>query len=164
MKENLRTEISLLANRIIGLATLKNKKISFAESMTGGLLASSLTNEPGASKIFEKSFIVYSDKAKIDLLDVETKTIKDYSVYSFETIEAMLEGLKDKTKSEILVAVSGVAGPNPDKNRNVGEVYVGFMIDQKIELFLKNFNGDRETIRLETVRFCFEHILKFLQK
>lgn len=164
MKENLRDEIGLLARKIIDLAILKNKKISFAESMTGGLLASSLTNESGASKVFEKSYIVYSDEAKTEILDVETKTIKDFSVYSFETIEEMLDGLKEKTKSDILVAVSGVAGPNPDQNRNVGEVYIGVMIDERIELFLKNFEGDREIIRLETVKFCFNHILKYLQK
>ena len=164
MKENLRNEIGLLAQKIIELATLKNKKISFAESMTGGLLASSLTNESGASKVFEKSYIVYSDQAKKEILDVETKTMKDFSVYSYETIEEMLDGLKDKTKSDILVAVSGVAGPNPDQNRNVGDVYIGIMIDERIELFLKKFEGDRETIRLETVKFCFNHILKILQK
>ena len=101
MKENLRNDISLLAQQIIELSVLKSKKISFAESMTGGLLASSLTNESNASKIFEKSYIVYSDEAKIETLNVEKKTIKDYSVYSFETVEEMLDGLKEKTKSDI---------------------------------------------------------------
>lgn len=163
MKENLRNDISLLAQQIIELSILKSKKISFAESMTGGLLASSLTNESNASKIFEKSYIVYSDEAKIETLNVEKKTIKDYSVYSFETIEEMLDGLKEKTKSDILVAVSGIAGPNPDNNRKVGEVYIGIMIGERIELFLKHFEGDREMVRLETVKFCFDYITKYLK-
>ena len=163
MKENLRNDISLLAQQIIELSVLKSKKISFAESMTGGLLASSLTNESNASKIFEKSYIVYSDEAKIETLNVEKKTIKDYSVYSFETVEEMLDGLKEKTKSDILVAVSGIAGPNSEKDRKVGEVYIGIMIGERIELFLKYFDGDRETVRLETVKFCFDYITKYLK-
>lgn len=163
MVENLRKDISLLVQEIIEISILKSKKISFAESMTGGLLASSLTNETDASRIFEKSYVVYSDEAKTEVLTVEKNTIKEYSVYSFETVEEMLDGLKEKTKSDILVAVSGVAGPNSVQGKKIGEVYIGIMFDERVELFLKNFSGDRETIRLETVKFCFDFILKKLK-
>jgi len=159
MKEEKKKEISGLAKQIIEKLSIKNYKISFAESVTGGLLVSSLTKEKNASKIFEIGYVVYSNEAKESVLGVKKDVINSFSVYSKETVLEMLKGLKRLTTAEILVSVSGIAGPDSLAGKEVGETFIGISIKDKVFDFHKYFLGDRETIQLEIVKFCFEQIL-----
>jgi nicotinamide-nucleotide amidase len=163
MKDNLEKNISLLAQELIGKLSKENLEISFAESMTGGMLASSLTKEPHASKVFGLGIVTYSETMKINLLNCKEETIMNEGVYSEETVLEMIDGLKNLSNAEVLVAVSGIAGPDFPKNHEVGEVYIAIAFNEHNRLYNKRFFGDRETIRLKTVEFCFAEVLKFLK-
>lgn len=162
MKEIIVNDISVLARELIKKLSELNLKISFAESVTGGLFASSLTKEKDASKVFSLGVVVYSDEEKIRTLAVKETTIKSHSAYSLETVEEMLEGLKKISQADILVAVSGVAGPNKIFDHEVGETYVGIMVNEKKQIIKKKFTGSREIIQLEIVKYGFTEIIKNL--
>ncbi|QWB99808.1 CinA family protein [Mycoplasmatota bacterium] len=157
--ETLVKEVSLLSEDLVKKCIEKNQKIVFAESMTGGLLASLVTSIPDASKVLKESFVVYSNEAKVKILNCKRKTIDQYSVYSKEIIEEMLEGLLSLSNASIRVAVSGIAGPKSYHDVQVGTVYIGIYIgDQKL-IFKKKFQGDRQTIQYKTCIFIFKTIM-----
>ena len=163
MVDKLKQKINLQAEEIISLASNLKLKISFSESITGGLLSSSLTNVKDASKIFEIGFVVYSNEAKTKLLNVNSEIINKFGVYSKNTVEEMLEGNKAITNADIIVAVSGIAGPDKVPGYEIGETYIGFMFKREKLITKHIFSGDREEIRLKIVEFCFNEILKKLK-
>jgi nicotinamide-nucleotide amidase len=163
MKKNIEEDIRDLAKEIISVLQEKNLKISFAESITGGLLASSLTNEENASKVFELGVVAYSNEMKIALLECSETTLENHGVYSIETIKEMLNGLKIKSKADILIATSGVAGPNQNQGFSPGVVFIGISyIDEFYERV--KFSGNRQNVRLNTVKYCFNKVLEIIKK
>ena len=116
----------------------KKLKISFAESCTGGLLASSITSISGASKVFNLGLVTYSNQAKIKILKINKSIIKKYGAVSAECCEAMVKNLAKMSKAQINVSVTGIAGPNGGRrNKPVGLVYIGIKKSNKI-LITKN--------------------------
>lgn len=105
----------LIEEKVVELLKSKQYKISFAESMTGGLLASTIISVKGASDVIEQSFIVYSNKAKQNMLRVPYSIIKEFGVVSEQTAESMATNLHKLTKSEVCVSVTGFAEPAPGK-------------------------------------------------
>ena len=104
----------------------KKLKISFAESCTGGLLASSITSISGSSKIFNLGLVTYSNQAKIKFLKVNKNIIKKYGAVSYECCKAMVENLSKISKANINVSITGIAGPKGgSKKKPVGLVYIG---------------------------------------
>lgn len=154
--------ISALSKILIYELRTKKLKISFAESITGGLLSSSLTKEKDASSVFDLAFVTYSEKSKKDVLKVKDSTLSKEGVYSLATVSEMIDGLKLKSEAEILVAVSGVAGPDSSLGHNPGEVFIAVEINNATFLYEKKFSGNREMIQLETVQFIFQEILNNL--
>ncbi len=111
---------------LIKVLTRKKIKISFAESCTGGLLASSITSISGASKIFNLGLITYSNQAKIKILKVNKNTIKKYGAVSSECCHSMVNNLSKISKAYINVSITGIAGPRGGtKKKPVGLVYIG---------------------------------------
>ena len=134
----------------------KGYKISFAESATGGALASEFTKVPGASNVFKGSFITYSDEYKIKYLSVSVDTIKRYGVVSSNVALEMVRGLKKETNADILISVTGNAGPSKgDLNEPVGRVYIGMIFFDKEEVFELNLNGNRKEVIEATVDFVY---------
>ena len=139
---------------IIKKLTKKKYKISFAESCTGGMLASTITSISGASKIFNLGLITYSNQAKIEILKVNKSIIDRYGAVSPECCKAMVIKLSNISKADINVSVTGIAGPNGGtKKKPVGLVYIGVkkankIIIKKIIFKLKK----RILIQKETVK------------
>ncbi len=108
---------------------LKEKKstLSVAESCTGGYLGKRITDIAGASNVFAGGFITYSNKAKIDLLGVNPKTLELHSAVSSEVAIEMAVGTRERLDTDIAVSITGEAGPNPDPttNKDVGTVFIG---------------------------------------
>ena len=147
-------------NSLVKQLNKKNLKISFAESCTGGLLASKITSISGASKVFGLSLVTYSNQAKISVLKVNKNIIQKYGAVSSQCCEAMVKNLAKISKAQINVSVTGIAGPNGGtKTKPVGLVYIGVKNKNKI-LITKNIfkQKSRKAIQNATVKRTLEII------
>lgn len=151
-----------LLKEIIEKLKNKNWHISFAESITGGLCASTLISIGGASKVISESLVTYSNEAKMKYLNVSSKTIDKYTVVSEEVAKEMAEGLNKLTKSEVCVSLTGLAGPEGDGINPVGLVCFGLDINGDVKTFKNVFSGDRNEIRNKAMKYIFEEINKAL--
>ena len=147
-------------NSIVKKLNKKRLKISFAESCTGGLLASEITSVSGASKVFGLGLVTYSNQAKISVLKVNKNIIKKYGAVSPECCEAMVKNLAKISKAQINVSITGIAGPNGGtKTKPVGLVYIGVKKNNKI-LITKNIfkQKSRKAIQNATIKRTLEII------
>ena len=141
--------MSNLSLRIVKLLTKKKLTLSFAESCTGGLLASSITSISGSSKVFNMGLVTYSNNAKIKLLQVPKKTITKYGAVSHETCLSMVKNLSKISKANISISITGVAGPNGgSKAKPVGLVYIGLKKGSKI-IVKKNLFKSKKRISIQ---------------
>ena len=132
----------------------KKLKISFAESCTGGMLATAITSISGASKIFNLGLITYSNDAKINILRVNKKIIQKYGAVSPECCEAMVKNLSKISKADVNVSITGIAGPKGGtKTKPVGLVYIGVKKSNKL-IITKNIfkQKKRNNIQKATVK------------
>ena len=147
-------------NSIVKKLNKKKLKISFAESCTGGMLASKITSISGASKVFGLGLVTYSNQAKISILKVNKRIIQKYGAVSSQCCEAMVKNLAKISKAQINVSITGIAGPNGGtKTKPVGLVYIGVKNKNKI-LITKNIfkQKSRKTIQNATVKRTLEII------
>ena len=140
----------------------KKFKISFAESCTGGLLASAVTSISGASKVFNLGLVTYSNQAKIKLLKVNKNIIQKYGAVSYECCLAMVNNLSKISKANINVSITGIAGPNGStKQKPVGLVYIGIKKGLKTQIYKCLFKSKkRSSIQKATVKKTLNLILK----
>ena len=140
----------------------KKLKISFAESCTGGLLASSITSISGASKVFNLGLITYSNQTKIKVLKVKKNIIRKYGAVSHECCLAMVNNLSKISKANINVSITGIAGPNGGtKQKPVGLVYIGIKRGNKTQInkcFFKN--KTRSSIQKATVKKALKLVIR----
>ena len=147
-------------NSIVKKLNKKRLKISFAESCTGGMLASKITSISGASKVFGLGLVTYSNQAKISVLKVNKIIIQKYGAVSSQCCEAMVKNLAKISKAQINVSITGIAGPNGGtKTKPVGLVYIGVKNKNKI-LITKNIfkQKSRKAIQNATVKRTLEII------
>ena len=147
---------------LIRILTKKKLKISFAESCTGGLLASSITSISGASKVFNLGLVTYSNQAKIKVLKINKDIIKKYGAVSHECCYAMVKNLSRISKANINVSITGIAGPKGGtKQKPVGLVYIGVKKGNKIQVNKCLFRSKkRSVIQRYTVKKALDLILK----
>lgn len=145
---------------LVGKLTKKKLKISFAESCTGGMLASSITSISGASKVFDMGLITYSNLAKIKILKVNENIIKNNGAVSAECCKAMVVNLSKISKASINISITGIAGPKGGtKNKPVGLVYIGIKKGKKIKIVKNIFKvKSRKSIQKATVNKTYEII------
>ncbi|SHF09494.1 competence/damage-inducible protein A [Clostridium fallax] len=130
----------------------KNLTISTAESCTGGMLASTLINYPGISKVFLEGAVTYSNEAKIKRLGVKKETLDKYGAVSEETAREMALGIAKTSETNIGLSTTGLAGPDGGtKEKPVGLVYIGLSINGEVRVKKLNLQGDRQKIRIRTV-------------
>ena len=143
----------------------KKLKISFAESCTGGLLASSITSISGASKIFNLGLVTYSNQAKINFLKVNKNIIKKYGAVSHECCLAMVNNLSKISKAHINVSITGIAGPNGGtKQKPVGLVYIGIKKGSKTHINKCFFKSKKRTsIQKATVKKALSLVLRIIK-
>ena len=147
---------------LIKILTKKKLKISFAESCTGGMLASSITSISGASKVFNLGFVTYSNQAKIKVLKVNKSIIRKYGAVSHECCYAMVKNLSRISKANINVSITGIAGPKGGtKRKPVGLVYIGVKRGNKIQINKYLFKSKkRSSIQKATVKKALDLILR----
>ena len=140
-----------LANKLVQRLIKKKLKISFAESCTGGMLSSTVTSISGSSKVFDMSFITYSNKAKMSILKVPKKIITKHGAVSKECCLSMVKNLSKISKANISVSITGIAGPNGGtKSKPVGLVYIGVKKGNKI-IAKKNLFKNKNRISIQKI-------------
>ena len=145
---------------LVELLKAKGLKISTAESITGGKLISSIIDIPGASNITEQSYVVYSNRAKVNVLNVKQETIDRFGVVSEEVALEMARNLRKITDSNIAVSTTGEAGPTlSSKGVQVGTVCIAIIIDSKEYIYKKFFAGDRIGIIDNAVTYIINELI-----
>ena len=154
-----------LSQKIVRLLEKKKLKISFAESCTGGLLSSTITQISGSSKVFTIGFVTYSNQSKINTLKVPKKTIKKHGSVSYETCLAMARNLSKISKTNISISITGIAGPKGGtKKKPVGLVFIGIKKGNKTLVKKHLFkNKNRSSIQKGSVNKALNLILSVLK-
>ncbi len=148
-----------------GLLLDSKKTISLAESCTGGLLASKLTDIPGISEVFDRAIVTYSNRAKMEELGVRKETLDAYGAVSEQTASEMAAGIRRVSGSDLGVSITGIAGPGGGSDEKpVGLIYLALahkdgIITKKLELW-----GSRTRIRNVTCLNAFEMLRRYLMK
>lgn len=136
--------------------------LSLCESCTGGMISERITSVPGASRIFDRGLVTYSNKAKMDELKVNQATLEKYGAVSEETAFEMAKGLLEKTKSDLVVSVTGIAGPDGgSKEKPLGLVYMCLMDKNKHKIIKNNFSGSRLIIQERATVTALYELNKF---
>lgn len=123
----LKDEIESLLQQLTTALRAEALTISTAESCTGGLIASYLTALPGSSLWFERGFVTYSNVAKQEMLGVDAEQIRRFGAVSDVVAKAMAAGALNKSKADLALSVTGIAGPDGGSSEKpVGTVYMAF--------------------------------------
>ncbi len=157
----------LAPQQALALATLlldKQLVMATAESCTGGLIAGACTDLPGSSVWFDRGFITYSNDAKTEMLGVDAEVIKRHGAVSEPVVRAMAEGALARSRAQVAVAVTGVAGPTGgSRAKPVGTVWFGWATPHGVVSEVKLFPGNRQQVRRATLRHSLEKLIALLQ-
>lgn len=146
------------------LLKTSRKRVAVAESCTGGAIGERLTRIPGSTAIFERGVVTYSNRAKVELLGVDERLITREGAVSREVASAMAEGIRDRSGTDLGLAVTGIAGPSGGTAaKPVGLVYVALADAAGVRCWEHRFQGDRAAIRVQTVQQALDHLRRLLQ-
>ena len=138
-----------------------SKKISFAESCTGGLLAYMITQNSGASTVFEGSLVTYSNQLKSNWLAVDDKTLENMGAVSYEVVDQMSDGVLSVSYADYALSISGIAGPSgATQTKNVGDVFISARSKEKVINRELNFKGDRVYIQEQSALYALKLLLE----
>ena len=157
-------ELELLAERVGKLLKERHWTVSTAESCTGGMLSGTLTAVPGISEVYEGSVVAYQNRVKEELLQVPHEILVRHGAVSTECAAAMAEGARSLLKTDFALSTTGIAGPGgrtPEKP--VGTVCFGIAAAGSVRSVRKHFEGDREAVRIQSVRTALELLMKELK-
>jgi len=160
----LNTQIFEKAKQTVDILKLKNLKIATAESCTGGMLSSYITAVPGASRVFEMGITTYSNRIKNSILKVTEETLKNYGAVSRQTATEMAQNVRNISRADIGVSVTGVAGPDGQDGYSAGVVFIG--ISNKNETFVHKLEiepVDRNFIRENAVIKLLDFVLELIK-
>ena len=164
MADNLEL-ISSRAGELVSVAGLEGITVGFAESLTGGLISSSVVAVPGASAVLKGSIVSYTNKVKENVLGVSPDIISAHTEVSAECAKAMAEGAKSVLDVDLAVSVTGIAGPTGElPGKPVGTVYMGYCFRDISGALRLNFEGDRDTIRTCTVLEALNQAISLIKE
>lgn len=142
----------------------KGLKIAAAESLTGGLIAKTITDVSGASEIFELGVVSYSNRIKNRILNVSTETLERFGAVSEQTAKEMALGVLKLSFADIAVSATGVAGPGESEGKAVGTVFVGVATKNSAFAQEFSFSGNRDEIRNAAVKAALEMASEEIEK
>ena len=157
-------DVEALARRVVEENAQAGRTVALAESCTGGLVAAALTEVPGSSAVFDRSFVTYSNAAKREMLGVPSEIIETFGAVSIACVWAMAKGALERSGADVAVAISGVAGPGGGTTlKPVGTVVFARVTrnsENTPDGELKLFEGpDRAAIRKEAALWALELLL-----
>ena len=155
-----------LETAVVRLLTEKGLTLALAESCTGGLIGHRITGAPGASEVFLRGLVVYSNQAKQELLGVRDETLEKHGAVSAECAAEMAKGALKSAGAGVAVSVTGIAGPGggtPEKP--VGTVFIGLAHGKDVKTAGHRFFGDRNRVKAQSAetalfwlrQFCEDH-------
>jgi nicotinamide-nucleotide amidase len=154
-----------LASLVVEQLRSLEKTVSLAESCTGGLLANSFTNVPGASKVFAGSAVCYANDAKVNLLGIPECLIAQHGAVSAECAAAMATSAIEKFGSDYAISVTGYAGPGGGTDVDpVGTVYIGYASPAGVWSRRVVLPGDRRQVKLRAVNTSLDFMRRQLNK
>jgi nicotinamide-nucleotide amidase len=142
------------AKRVLDLCRARGLHVATAESCTGGLVAAALTEIAGSSDVVDRGFVIYSNAAKKSMLGVPAATLKRYGAVSAQTAKAMAAGALKRSRADLSVAITGIAGPGGgSKQKPVGLVHFAAASGDGRRLARKRLYGKigRSRVRLRSV-------------
>lgn len=146
-----------LARDVIELASEKELTIATAESLTGGLISALLTSVPGSSAVVCGGFVTYTNAAKSESLGVGKLLLQQEGAVCEEVAIEMAEGAQRRLGADISVSVTGIAGPSgAEPGKPVGTVCFGFCTEGIASSSTVLFDGDRDSVRLQTACFALD--------
>ena len=150
-----------IVEKLVTTLSQQGKTLCTAESCTGGLIAATITDIPGASAIFDRAFITYSNQAKQDMIGVSANTLNKHGAVSYETAQQMAEGALKTANTDIAIACTGIAGPDGGTaEKPVGLVYIGIAYKGgDTQVYKKKYTGDRQAVRTQTVWDSLKSVL-----
>lgn len=141
----------------------KNLTISTAESCTGGLISSRITDIPGSSKYFLGGFIIYSNEAKIKQLHIKEDTLKRFGAVSKETAGEMAKNIKEIMESDIGLSITGIAGPGGGtEEKPVGLVYIGLAYKEDVKVYRIELEEDRKNNKWMSSQHALYYVYKYI--
>ena len=146
---------TLLPAQLIWLLKLRDKRISVAESFTGGGIARKITSVSGASEVYFEGLNTYSELSKIKRLGVSEYTLKTFGAVSEQTAYEMAAGLMATGDCDICITTTGLAGPNTDRsNLPVGLCYIAVGTKERVFVYRYKFDGSREEITETAINYA----------
>lgn len=147
-------ECRLVARQVIEDAASRGITLGTAESLTGGLIAGTLTAIPGSSSVVRGGIVSYVNEIKQGVLNVPQETLDAFGAVSEQTALSMAQGAAGRLACDISVSVTGIAGPGgAEPGKPVGTVWMGVRaLDGKVSARELHFEGDRDSVRLQTVK------------
>lgn len=148
-------------SELIKKMTENGDSLAVAESLTGGLLLSELISIPGASNVIQGGIVCYSTKSKIDVLGVPGEIIHQFGAVSAETASEMASKVALKFAAKVGIATTGVAGPDNQEGKPVGQVHLAIAGPNGVELLELQISGDRDQIRSAAVAAAIDLLGKY---
>ena len=157
-------ELTRLAERVGRALAERGLMLATAESCTGGWVAKVMTDVAGSSGWFERGFVTYSNQAKQDLLGVRASTLQAHGAVSEQAVREMAEGALARSRAQVALAVSGIAGPQGGSpGKPVGTVWLAWArAGVAPRARLAQFPGDRAAVRRQSVLAALQGVLDIL--
>ena len=153
------TGMAELSDRFLQACARRKILVATAESCTGGMIISWLTDIPGSSSMVDRGFVTYSNEAKMEMLGVSADTLEAHGAVSRETAAEMADGALEHSRAGITLAVTGIAGPDGgSEEKPVGLVWFGMAMTGRPTVTEKRVfqNLGRDYIRRETAKHALE--------
>lgn len=153
--------LDTLAARLGDLLRQRGLALATAESCTGGWIAKTATDIPGSSAWLECGFVTYSNAAKQAMLGVRAETLEAHGAVSAATVLEMVAGAVARSRAQVAVAVSGIAGPGGGSaDKPVGTVWLAWAVPGRAPWAQRHrFAGEREAVRRQTVQCALEGLI-----
>ncbi len=159
-------DISSLALQLYKACMTAGLTTTAAESCTGGLLCAAITEIAGASSIFQRGYVTYSNAAKTEMLDVDVSLIDSYGAVSAQVAKEMAQNALNRAKADIAISITGIAGPTGDTpTKPIGLVYISIAAQSRCDVKEYNFGAlTRFGVRQKSVEAALKDALLFLDR
>jgi nicotinamide-nucleotide amidase len=151
----------------VGAALFARKlRLAVAESCTGGGVAEAITRVAGSSQWLDRGFVTYSNIAKQEMLGVSSEILDRYGAVSEQTVRVMAQGALARSRADVAIAVSGIAGPaGGTQAKPVGTVCFAWCVRDAAPVSrTERLKGDRESVRREAIEISLRGVLSILQQ